>query len=104
MLPRRWLKQGAAQGAGFGSAQDAIEIVKKRMDTLKSIIPKQLGQMQSEHHQKDDEGNVIEHEETTPSSVEEGLEAAVKVAGKMVAKTVQRLHKVPQIEQVKPYI
>jgi len=79
-------KQGAAQGAGFGSAQDAIEIVKKRMDTLKSIIPKTAGQMQSEHHQKDDEGNVIEHEETTPSSVEEGLGAAVKVAGKMVAK------------------
>ena len=79
-------KQGAAQGAGFGSAQDAIEIVKKRMDTLKSIIPKTAGQIQSEHHQKDDEGNVIEHEETTPSSVEEGLGAAVKVAGKMIAK------------------
>ena len=79
-------KQGAAQGAGVGSAQDAIEIVKKRMDTLKSIIPKTAGQIQSEHHQKDDEGNVIEHEETTPSSVEEGLGAAVKVAGKMIAK------------------
>ena len=66
----------------------SIEIVKKRMDTLKSIIPK-TSQMQSEHHQKDDEGNVIEHEETTPSSVEEGLGGnAVKVAGKMVAKQV----------------
>ena len=79
-------KQGAAQGAGVGSAQDYIDIVNKRMATLKSIIPKTAGQIQSEHHQKDDEGNVIEHEETTPSSVEEGLGAAVKVAGKMIAK------------------
>ena len=79
-------KQGAAQGAGVGSAQDYIDIVNKRMATLKSIIPKTGGQIQSEHHQKDDEGNVIEHEETTPSSVEEGLGAAVKVAGKMIAK------------------
>jgi hypothetical protein len=79
-------KQGAAQGAGVGSAQDYIDIVNKRMATLRSIIPKTAGQIQSEHHQKDDEGNVIEHEETTPSSVEEGLGAAVKVAGKMIAK------------------
>ena len=79
-------KQGAAQGAGVGSAQDYIDIVNRRMATLKSIIPKTAGQIQSEHHQKDDEGNVIEHEETTPSSVEEGLGAAVKVAGKMIAK------------------
>ena len=79
-------KQGAAQGAGVGSAQDYIDIVNKRMETLKSIIPKTAGQIQREHHQKDDEGNVIEHEETTPSSVEEGLGAAVKVAGKMIAK------------------
>lgn len=28
--------------------------------------------LKNEHHQKDEDGNVIEHEETTPSSVEEG--------------------------------
>ena len=35
----------------------------------------------SEHHQKDENGKVIEHEDTTPSSVEEGLKQARKNVG-----------------------
>ena len=34
-----------------------------------------------EHHQKDENGKVIEHEDTTPSSVEEGLKQARKNVG-----------------------
>ena len=42
--------------------------------------PKQ--EMKKEHHQKDADGKVIEHDDTTPSSVEEGAPYTVNVADK----------------------
>ena len=36
--------------------------------------------LKNEHHQKDEDGNVIEHEETTPSSVEEAVYGGAKKA------------------------
>ena len=43
-----------------------------------------------EHHTKDKDGKVIEHEDTTPSSVEEGLVDAVKKGAKRHAKAIEK--------------
>ena len=43
-----------------------------------------------EHHTKDKDGKVIEHEDTTPSSVEEGLVDMVKKGAKRHSKAVEK--------------
>ena len=53
-----------------------------RDKAIKKAMAKKKG-MKKEHHQKDEDGKVIEHEDTTPSSVEEGsLKQARKNIGR----------------------
>ena len=62
---------GAVAGGGIGKGMDALN--KKFPETMKKITPPALAPKKkvSEHHQKDADGKVIEHDDTTPSSVEE---------------------------------
>jgi len=55
-----------------------------------SIIANAWHLNMSEHHQVDANGKVIEHEDTTPSSVEEGVIDIVKKGAKRHAKAVEK--------------
>ena len=59
------------------------------MGSIDKAIKKRMGKkVAKEHHQKDADGKVIEHEDTTPSSVEEGQinEVSKKTLGSYVKK------------------
>ena len=64
---------GAVAGGGIGKGMDALN--KRFPETMKKITPPIFspgkGKKVAEHHQKDADGKVIEHDDTTPSSVEE---------------------------------
>ena len=55
------------------------------MGSRDKAIKKAMGKdkMKKEHHQKDADGKVIEHDDTTPASVEEGAPYTVNVADKV---------------------
>ena len=53
------------------------------MGSRDKAIKKAMGKKVEEHHQKDTDGKVIEHEDTTPASVEEGAPYTVNVADKV---------------------
>lgn len=54
---------------------------KDKTDSYLANRRKVIGnKLKNEHHQKDEDGNVIEHEETTPSSVEEAVYGGAKKA------------------------
>jgi len=50
------------------------------MGSRDKAIKKAMGKKVEEHHQKDADGKVIEHDDTTPSSVEEGTLGTLHVA------------------------
>ena len=66
--------QGAVDRAGEAAYNKARNMGKKPKPACEEVEV-------TEHHQKDAEGKVIEHEETTPSSVEEGMKQARKNVG-----------------------
>ena len=54
---------GAVAGGGIGKAKEFLQ--------NKGVLKGAKTEVKTEHHQKDADGKVIEHDDTTPSSVEE---------------------------------
>ena len=77
----------AADKKGNTPAWKGYKAGKKNVKTGKPLY--KAADHVKEHHTKDKDGNVIEHEDATPSSVEEGVIDAVKKGAKRHAKAVQ---------------
>ena len=87
------------EGEASGHARYRMSSISREMDGIKAKMKKEEVQSMldyawslnmSEHHQVDANGKVIEHEDTTPSSVEEGVIDIVKKGAKRHAKAVEK--------------
>ena len=77
-----------ADKKGNTSAWKGYKSGKKNVKTGKPLY--KAADHVKEHHTKDKDGKVIEHEDTTPSSVEEGLVDMVKKGAKRHSKAVEK--------------